>query len=48
MPDEIERIHKEVLGFERIETISDSMRGSWSRTYGRSWSISCRQRSRRA
>jgi hypothetical protein len=26
MPDEIERIHKEVLSFERIEAISDPMR----------------------
>jgi hypothetical protein len=26
MPDEIERIHKEVLEFERIEVISDPMR----------------------
>ena len=26
MPDEIERIHKEVLEFERIEAISDPMR----------------------
>jgi hypothetical protein len=26
MPDEIERIHKEVLKFERIEAISDPMR----------------------
>jgi hypothetical protein len=26
MPDEIERIHKEVLSFERIEAVSDPMR----------------------
>jgi hypothetical protein len=26
MPDEIERIHKEVLEFDSIEAISDSMR----------------------
>jgi hypothetical protein len=26
MPDEIERIHKEVLEFERIEAISEPMR----------------------
>jgi hypothetical protein len=26
MPDEIERIHKEVLGFERIKALSDPMR----------------------
>ena len=26
MPDEIERIHKEVLQFERIEAVSDPMR----------------------
>ena len=26
LPDEIERIHREVLGFERIESISDPMR----------------------
>jgi hypothetical protein len=26
MPDEIERIHKEVLDFERIDAISDPMR----------------------
>jgi hypothetical protein len=25
MPDEIERIHKEVLSFERIEAVSDPM-----------------------
>jgi hypothetical protein len=26
LPDEIERIHKEILSFERIEAISDPMR----------------------
>jgi hypothetical protein len=26
MPDEIERIHKEILEFERIEAISEPMR----------------------
>ena len=26
LPDEIERMHKEILGFERIESISDPMR----------------------
>jgi len=26
LPDEIERIHREVLAFERIESISDPMR----------------------
>jgi hypothetical protein len=26
LPDEIERIHKEVLEFERIDAISDPMR----------------------
>jgi hypothetical protein len=26
MPDEIERIHKDLLQFERIEAISDPMR----------------------
>jgi hypothetical protein len=25
-PDEIERVHKEVLEFERIEAVSDEMR----------------------
>jgi hypothetical protein len=26
MPDEIERVHKELLEFEHIEAVSDSMR----------------------
>jgi hypothetical protein len=26
MPDELERIHKEILEFERIEAVSDEMR----------------------
>jgi hypothetical protein len=28
MPDEIERVHKEILEFERIEAISEPMRES--------------------
>jgi hypothetical protein len=26
LPEDIERIHEEILGFEKIEAISDSMR----------------------
>jgi hypothetical protein len=44
--DEIERIHKGVLEFERIEAISDPMRKLIEDLYGQSWCTSCRRQSR--
>ncbi len=41
--DEIERIHKEVLKFKRIEAISDPM-PEFIETCGPSWCTSCRRR----
>jgi hypothetical protein len=47
MADEIERIHKEVLEFERIEAISDPMRELIEDLWP-SWCTSCRRRGHRA
>jgi hypothetical protein len=46
MSDEIERIHKEVLEFDRIEAISDPMR-ELIEDLCPSWRTSCRRKSRR-
>jgi hypothetical protein len=40
---DLERVHKEILGFERIEAVSDEMR-ALMRANGPSWYTSCRRR----
>jgi hypothetical protein len=39
-PADLERVHKEILGFERIEAVSDEMRALIEE---RSWCTSCRR-----